>query len=596
MKYILLLIFFITFDKLTYAQVEARSLYSDAKLICKNQNLVVLKNLYGIDLSNKFLPQFKNVTDIDIFGETQSLANSNLMNLDVTNFALKLSAFIAGRVKKELATQFFDDFKKKLKDPNARDLHVLFSKTFRQLELIDDQIYNYENYLKDIRADLHEDIKVLPTAIQKLLDDQDSQLSKALDSKVNYRYMAHTAFNFIKMVQDSHNLGKVIEVYPYEIPMKNTDPNLIQTLRTFQLFSTAFKSDTIRPYWISDNEFSELMSDPCLRRTFLGLIAARAKQKGIKFGNVSLYSIMNDQANQLKNFDDIILSFKKSSALINQVTLQSKNLKDDDDSLRLISNYYFSINQIINLAQTITSHMNKEGKHIDQNAIDKWLCIIGSVNNLHHGFSTSNPAITIPALVDFLQCVKNEDKNYMKILKFFNKNAAFIYELQYAKTTEEFIETLEKVAAPIGSWRDKRLSKFNLAIDSYVGGSYFWSDDNGWAVSTPVGLSLSTNYSGFSFSGLFSIIDLGPLTSYKFKTNAEEVAKIYLKEIYSPGIHFSVGFGKNFIFNLNGSYQKFISLKSVGGDQNNISSENATGYSAGITVNVPLMTLVNSKN
>ena len=138
----------------------------------------------------------------------------------------------------------------------------------------------------------------------------------------------------------------------------------------------------------------------------------------------------------------------------------------------------------------------------------------------------------------------NDKKDLDKVISKITTYANFIAQISQTDDSEEISTIIEQYAAPVGSYRSKSLNKFTVAIDSYVGAGYrFGSSSKGLMINTPIGVSLGfSNGTGkWSFTVMPTIFDIGPLVSYRFTNDDDDApAKIYLKEIISPGIFASI--------------------------------------------------------
>ena len=90
-----------------------------------------------------------------------SFSLSSIGGLDVTNIADGLAKFLVKRTKQELSIAFFEKFKKTLNDTNFRDLQTVFPNTYNLLNVIDEQIYDYQKYIQNLRAAFKSDLKDL---------------------------------------------------------------------------------------------------------------------------------------------------------------------------------------------------------------------------------------------------------------------------------------------------------------------------------------------------------------------------------------------------------------------------------------------------
>ena len=164
------------------------------------------------------------------------------------------------------------------------------------------------------------------------------------------------------------------------------------------------------------------------------------------------------------------------------------------------------------------------------------------------------------ALEDSLQSSKN-------LLQKLARYGTFISAVAEAENSGEVEKAIEAAALPSGSSRIKRETPFNVALNAYTGlfigyeqisgmkkGGF---EINNYGLTAPVGVSISTgghsflclfpkNEGHWSYTAFLSLIDIGAVASFRFQ-NSDSVAQvptIYLKDIFSPGLFFSIGFPK----------------------------------------------------
>jgi hypothetical protein len=170
-----------------------------------------------------------------------------------------------------------------------------------------------------------------------------------------------------------------------------------------------------------------------------------------------------------------------------------------------------------------------------------------------------------------------------------------------AKDSEDVQKAIEAFALPVGSYSVKRQAAFNVSINSYSGillGADFAQVDGktkpafSTGFTAPVGLSVSFGNVplwGKSALGLYiPLIDVGAVTRLRFdsKDNADVLPELSFKNIFSPGLYFTLGIpGSPFSLNLGGQYGP--EFKQVGGTAN----FSAFRVGAGLTIDIPIFNL-----
>lgn len=579
--------------------IEKRNFYYDAKLLIKNERStnLRLKDFYQWDTSNEFL---KSVDTSGVrIKYTKSVAASSISNgLDVTKYADALVRHIIAQFKKEMAFCFFDGFKDELKKEEYRDLRVLFANTYGVLDLISDKIYDLEPYMATLRSAMEKDLKVADRSVFKLIQDSTSQLSTELDKQKNARFLSNVGYQFYNAVRDSIHIGRALRDIETIGFVKNTDQNVVASFETIRLLSNALQDnieDANKPFWLDKDKIDTLLSDTVLLKYFVGLVVSQSK--GIQFNDkTKLYDILNSKAN-LNKIKAFITDIRNLSNHINEIHKNSKNVKSDVDKENEVFQYFEAANGLLSLVQKVnTLHSNVISKEM----LDTIQSVINAAGEIYKGVYSKQYTLAVLNIGKFLNTVNNgENENFQAVIKFVVEKGIFIAQMAEAKTAEDVKNILQQFAAPTGSWRDKRTAGFNASIDSYLGGSAYFADKAvRYGTSTPVGLSVSRSLGKkWAATIMASVVDLGPLTAYRFSKDTSDIAKIYLKEILAPGIHFSllIPVCDCAPLALNIGYQQYPLLTKAGDVANEVNIYKQYGWVAGINYNVPLYTIFNSK-
>jgi hypothetical protein len=584
---------------------DANELINGLDITKKKQ---ILKDYEVNSQLNPILEKFKNTNSLQSTSVKQNKMIDNIFNKDVTILSDGLSKFLVSRVKKEMAISFFNDFKAKITDGKYKEMMMIFPNTYQELNLIDEKIYDYETFFPSIRRNLEYDMSHFPNNLRKIVNDTSTNLGLSLSTDDKTRYSLNVGLQLMDNVIDSMHIGRAIE----KLDLKN-DNSSVKEIRkyfeTMQLFSFALRSNDSIRYYLSKDEFNDLVKDTSLLKVFLGLTAQVAELRVKSDGyDSSLPQIIIESAGTITKVQHTLKNIAYELAVLEQ---SLKDIKKDDGIKKFKIFDYF--NAAGNFVVEISNILKNPKEDINQSikVINSSLGIVSGIANKEYvntmiHFNRLVQSIPINTLKKYSGISEKQKKaldDFSKCVNIFQKYGSFAATLAEAKDSDEVAKLIEAFAAPVGSWRDKRNSNWNIALDSYVGGSVlregkpFKSDSTAYfAVSTPVGISISKSLGCWgSITFLGSIIDIGPLTAFRFVNNEEQISKVYLKEIYSPGIFGSWGIGKKIIFNVNGGWQKFTSLKSVGQDQNTIETIVRNGWSIGASVNIPLMTLRNIK-
>ncbi|MES2798051.1 MAG: hypothetical protein V4683_18935 [Bacteroidota bacterium] len=557
---------------------------------------------YGAKEDNILLPKLIQTNHIkpnedDPSGALHGVNISNKIGgLDVTKYADGLAKFIVGRVKNELAISFFNEFTQKLNDKNVRDASVLFKNTFEELNLIGTKIYNYNTYLPVIKQNFKDDLEKLPLSIESLIEDDSSQISGQLSKIKNARYITNLSFDFVNQLDNEVFVGDALEnlaITDNEI-LKNTDSTLVGAFKSVQLFSMALRNNASSKdhYWLEKAKIKSLLTDSLHFRYFMGLVAQVAKNKNISFGKQSLFSTINAHANNLAQFSSLVNTIGRVTSRINEIKSSVKSKDSTGRKVELFLSYLESATNLMGMVKEIKQIV----KDTPQNSsIDKFINISQSITSIYKNHVQKRYSNELLYFGELLTEINSKDNKLIDLINFISTKGQFIAQMAEAENSDEVNQILENFAAPVGSWRDKRSTKLNVAIDSYLGPSYFMTRANKWGLSTPLGVSFTFPLNKYQLSLMPSFIDIGPLTANRFGNEESSIEKIYLREILSPGIFISFNFGKNFPLTLNFGHQQMPLLEKVG-STNTIAINKKWATSASINVNVPIFTVVNKKS
>jgi len=178
---------------------------------------------------------------------------------------------------------------------------------------------------------------------------------------------------------------------------------------------------------------------------------------------------------------------------------------------------------------------------------------------------------------------------------------------------------IETFALPPGSSRIKRQSLFNVSLNAscglFVGNEVIKGVDpdkplgqlNSYGLTAPIGISISKGYrylpwpmseipwfrseAGWSSTWFISFVDIGSVAAYRFTNEtADQVPTIQLRDIFSPGLFWSLGIPKSPLSFTLGA-QVGPNLRKVNDTTNDYSKNTYTRYSASICVDLPVLNL-----
>ena len=585
-----------------------RIIFQDAKTLTQGSDAEkqFVLDVWGINPSteNNFLKgKIKSSDNAVLFSSgTTNLAEdkpSGILGFNATIIADGFAKFLVSRVKKEMAIQFFKGVKDKINDPKLRDIQELFYNSYLTLQNLDEEIYNYQVYLPTIKQSFETDLSVLPNTLSVLLRNNHSQLSIHLDNRnQELRPVLSTFLDFGNALKNQIHLGVAIANLKENPNLPKANPKFKSGIKTLVLISEALR-DTFtgrdKPYWIDQIAFNELISDPDFFNCFMGLTLEKAKKEKIQLGTGELlWKKMNSLHNQINDLQFLFSQAHLATQEINN--LVNSNLQSIGEKKRDLI-YYFDLgNKMIQLLRPIDEVFDINNDKYD---LDTLLLVSQSLQDFVKGFTSRQFSYGLLSLTRLIEILDQNGKmdGFLKVLR---KEAMFIAQIGEANTSNEVAAVIENFAAPVGSWRDKRYAKWNVAFDSYVGVGGYWPSNidnvgSKFGVPTPIGFSITTPANFISFMG--SLVDIGPMVAFRFLDQENDVPNTYLKEIFAPGAFVSFNLdqitGKDFLLKLNTGYQQFPLLEETTGTLNKVSLTQKAGWTASVNVNIPILTLYN---
>ena len=572
------------------------NIFQDAKSLLNGKKANEIKKAYAIDSNSIISKEIASLIGASAQSSklTINKLSSGLGNTEITSLADGFAKFLVTRVKKELSIAFFDRFKDAINDEKAIDFHILFPETKGQLELIDEKVYELKPYLNGLRMSSIADFKTMPVHLPELLTEE-TLLKKALETNIEAKYGVSIAFGLIKEIDQNENFGVALEnLSQYKIPEVSSVEELDKYVEIIRLLSFALKSPAAKDdkYYISPADIDELINNEQLLKYFVGLTLAYTNLESIQPVNISK-SIIEDVKAFYQNHTNDLIKVLKEYRKASDLFVESQKTEEKETKLIL---YFQAAEKILNSTKTVSNVIFPSNPHIP-----KFIERIDLGVNIASSLYTKNYVSTIGGIGKLYKMISeehnsNDKKDLDKVISKITTYANFIAQISQTDDSEEISTIIEQYAAPVGSYRSKSLNKFTVAIDSYVGAGYrFGSNSGGLMINTPIGVSLGfSNGTGkWSFTVMPTIFDIGPLVSYRFTNDDDAPAKIYFKEIISPGIFASIGFSKKCPIFLNLGYQRPALLTRVDAIENTYDLKPIDYLSGSLSVNVPLMILYN---
>jgi hypothetical protein len=514
-------------------------------------------------------------------------------NFDVTTIADGFAKFLVQRTKEELSLAFFVQIKEDFDKPEFVLVQTLFPHTHQKLDQIGSNIYQYNVYLTDLRDAFDADLEDMATTFPYILNIPQYKpffakypwIEPVLETAIalseefipNNQSGNFTVAHVGKVITD---LGTNADTY---FPAGNNDPNTTMNgmVKTLALLSASFHSTDATRYWVSYKDIGALLADPVAFKIYLGLIYQQAVTQKIVFADknttLALQTILTDISGDVNKIAAINLDILNLASQLNLFDEDFKNMNGNlsslsqDEQTAKSDALFNNGTGIIQAGMTLLTDVNtglKANKlssinlpdDLSTNAAD-YAKGLQDMINLYFYIKQRKFPVAITTSVDLLSVMfKNSpDKNVTDVIQKFNTYGAFFGQLANAKTSNQVDSIITNTVLPPGSSYIKKHSIFNIALQAYTGlygGVQQQATDKNpvgsLGITAPVGIAFSwggpkNSLNPGSFSIFVSIIDLGPLLSYRFKNPNDTLANnvsVRLSQIVSPGLHLVWGIPK----------------------------------------------------
>ncbi len=625
---------------------------------------------------------------------------SSIGGLDVTAIADGLARFIVARTKAELNMAFFSKFQTLLSKPEYKDLQTVFPQTYSALNVIGDQIYNYNTYLQSLRDAFVNDLNGMAAHLPSIIDNHPSFF-------VRYPQMAallQSGCYIASGINDKVHPGDILNDYPTEY-LDPLNANWKASIKTVQILSRSLRDTASSPdssYWVSVPRIKALVQDDITFRIYMGLIYQQARNEAIVFRHnsteVFLTGVLDSPVQNMLAFKSYVTSFGEKAARLSRMIHSYRKMPNDslkteqyaayfDASVDLLAyashvsdlmpkkwandpdkKFLFHLKdtlkdyfEVANCASRLVLAINRKNyTSAVMNAVSIYDIIyarrasmeltvngIGKIKKKDYNaaVSTIKQAGGTPLLASVearqakiadiqdentKQAIKkvydaqmlSEAEKGRDMMQYILKYGTFMSAIATAQTSDEVTDAIEAFALPPGSSRVKRETSFNVSLNAYAGLYYGYekiqgvvadkpftslSQLNSYGLTAPIGIAVSkgkfsnflipSGHGHWSHSLFVSIVDLGAVAAFRFQgsnDSVKQIPSIQLKDIFSPGIFWSVGIPKCPL-SFNAGVQLGPNLRKVESAVNDYSNNLYWRYSFSLCVDLPLLNLY-SKN
>lgn len=587
-----------------------------------------------MDVVNKLSKRSRGGLGVDFADPDLNFDIGTLTGLDITTFADGLAQFLVERTKEELEIAFFRRIQKVV--DSSEVMGTLFPNTQTMLSTMGADIWDFKDYLSEVREAFEEDLENLPEGLQDFVEpykEKAPRIVASLQEALRIGDWLATGLHPGEVLNliasnpfDGNNLN-VIATNKLN-GFSTEDSNLCNSVRAINLISQSLRTNEGNGrYWRPVSDLTQM--DATAWKAYLLLLANRCDSLNppvrFRFGTDSIYfsKTLRDAAgnlNTLMQFKALVTEF---AAHAEQIETEIAQIKQALSETKLPD--WKSISGLLDHATELVGHSREVYHYLAPK--------VGSLNIARHKskLDSANHVIRkLTALADLGTEIATDVQqgkyssavaNLVIVLKTcfphdststamqqVLRYGGFFAALAEADSAAEVKKVIEAFAMPAGSSIIKKESSLNLAVQAYVGLNWLATADPAnyarlagkLGVYAPVGISFSKGFSfpnprvRWSLTAFASLIDVGAIVQYRFsETDSAIKAKITPAKIFSPGLNFALGLPEVPI-TLGVGWQA-NSLIAYDSDSNNV-VDDATmqrnwGFHCFVAVDIPLLNL-----
>ena len=543
------------------------------------------------------------------YSDGDNSMNTNGMGLDPALFVAGLADFLVQRTKEELHIAFFKDFNEKIKE--SEELRILFPQTTETMLTIESEIYRFNAFWEALRESFIQDLEILPDN----LSDYFQQSSKIKNPLV--RVLGADCFEIISMLKLKRPPMDIIEYLGERALIHTLDMEGDEQLKDFQatlklihLFSESLEYIDKSKYWVSPEQFGDMLRDTLQTDFFLGLVYQKGKDLKVGPSTLGAYmtTLKGDKlAIQLflrtlrKFIEEGHLLFIQVQETKRQQMNASRGNGQPMTKTEKNYNFYSFAEKTINLidyALTIQRHFVPDSLLQQQSMYDDYIGSARSINKMIYDIQEQKYAV---AIIEAIQVIEKltPDSVLQCEQKILMKYGSFIAMAVRATTPKEVSQAIEAFALPPGSAAIKKFSDFSIAINAYVGLSGGYEYLNGiepptpyYAIASPIGISASWGFREAGSLSIFaSILDIGALTAFRFDPNnantTNPLPDLKFENVFAPGAYLIYGVPK-YPLSIGIGGQIGPNLRTVTGQNGAVMQTSGFRLGAFITVDIPI--------
>lgn len=493
-------------------------------------------------------------------------ATSGILNLfSATKVADGLGTFIAERFKEELTQRYLQAFRDSIILNNTKyHYSTLLPKTYTSL-LQYENVFDYKSFMTALKEAFKDDLDNLaPNSllfVNKLKEND--QIKTPDDQFYLIYYLADFIVNKIPEGQSPTSLLLAIDQYDFKDKLNR---DVYGYLKVGSLIAANLVNNTGE---IEPEKIHELFFDQRRLLAFAGLTIEKEKKtlEQLTVGAQSAYTLLNT------NDTEIISRFIKSVYELRAAAKQFNSSKKESADIIKLS---------LKISPAVQNLLGKFNV-VPEQTLASMFTTVGHVINLADYSKEQKYGLII---METLSLFSDLGLSQTPFYQTFKKYGLFISNVAQAENSQQVKEALDVAALPVGSYKIKRNSFFDISLNAYPGlsaglefrkgipaGADVKSVNPTLGFTVPVGLGFSwgivkekekekkdstlnrnefttlkkgkwiSHYiTGRSHSLFVSVIDIGAITSFRLvDDDTETLPEFNWNNILAPGIYYVNG-------------------------------------------------------
>ncbi len=496
--------------------------------------------------------------------------------MSVTTLSDGLAKFFVTRTKQELSIVFFEKFQKAIRDDKR--IQALFPATANILNTIGEKVYDFDNYLNDLRVSFDKDMRVVPENLKHFIQTSDV-VKDPFRQVVAEDLLDVTQFLMNKTSPDSiigylATDAAIQRTYRIQQIKNPTDSlyliDLGGRLKMLNLISESLRSQETGKIWVNRALLESGLYDEATLYIYLGLLWQ--KGEAISFGKGQNFRDLLSATTKYDELRNIMRDYcEYGQQIANSLKFKQPQNTEVEAGTVPYEPYYQFFSGVTGLFETGLQFKLVMGNMVGENTKRDTMFLKGlrGLNDLNFDVRQRFYTAAINDLVAVLDALLPAEKFTFRapLIRY----GRFIANVAEAENSDEVAAAIDAIALPPGSARLKKASPFSVSLNGYTGLAggrerleLTKKEAFTGALSAPIGFAFNLGRNKRSYSLYLPVIDVGALVAFRFKdATASNLPELDWSNLFSPGAYFVWGFHKKWPFVIGLGGQRGPNLRKI---------------------------------